>query len=484
MTIKGYDVATVLKTTWKEIGEDKISVYAGQMAYAAFFSLFPLLLFFAALLSLVGDQSTVQAWFNSRIASALPDDVAGLLGTTIEKVVFAKGAPGILSFGLLTAAWAGSGVFGALRVALNDAYDVEETRPRWKLYALQLGIMGLTGAVLLLATIILLNGEGVMAWLGARLGLGRVTTLLWTIIQYPLAVGALVAVLWLIYYLLPNCRHQNKRLLLFGATLSAALWIAATLVFRLYVQRFNALNPAYGAIGAIMMLLTWLYYSNFVFLAVGELNAVLQSEQDRRAGVVSRTTGRGEGVPREHALVPLGAASGRRPEPRWAARQRADGDGRPGHDLRRFALFRIVDRVKGAIDFSRTWVDGTVTRLREDVATARREVGEVLGAIGRGTAVVAVGGVLALLGTISLITGVILLVGDQWIPSDLYWAAALLITLLAAAIALWLARRGQMLFRGGLIPRATVESMREDREVLAAAVAGRRGGMGTGRETQ
>ena len=121
MTIKGYDVATVLKTTWKEIGEDKISVYAGQMAYAAFFSLFPLLLFFAALLSLVGDQSTVQAWFNSRIASALPDDVAGLLGTTIEKVVFAKGAPGILSFGLLTAAWAGSGVFGALRVALNDA---------------------------------------------------------------------------------------------------------------------------------------------------------------------------------------------------------------------------------------------------------------------------------------------------------------------------------------------------------------------------
>src|SRR2546423_2155454 len=124
MTVRGYDVAAVLRTTWREIGEDKISVFAGQMAYATFFSLFPLLLFFAALLNLVGDSRTVQAWFNSRLATALPSDVAGLLGSTIQKVVFAKGAPGLLSLGLLTAAWSGSGIYGAMRVALNNAYDV------------------------------------------------------------------------------------------------------------------------------------------------------------------------------------------------------------------------------------------------------------------------------------------------------------------------------------------------------------------------
>src|SRR5438045_340453 len=183
------------------------------MAYSFFFALFPLLLFFAALLSVVADKQTVMAQFNGRIAATLPADVASLLAKTVEKVVFSKGAPGLLSFGLLTAAWSGSSIFGALRTALNAAYDVEETRPWWKQYLLQLGMLVLAGAVILVATVILLNGEGVVAWLGDHLGLERATTLIWTVVQFPLAIGALVAVLWLVYYILPNCRAQDKKIL-------------------------------------------------------------------------------------------------------------------------------------------------------------------------------------------------------------------------------------------------------------------------------
>jgi len=195
MVIRGYDVIALLKTTWAEIGRNKISVYAAQMAYAFFFALFPLLLFFAALLSLVADKQTVMAEFSGRIAAALPADVASLLAKTIEKVIFAKGAPGLLSFGLLTAAWSGSSIFGALREALNAAYSVEETRPWWKQYLLQLGMLLLAGIVIVASTVILINGEGVIAWIGARLGLTAITTLIWMIVQYPLAIGALVAVL-------------------------------------------------------------------------------------------------------------------------------------------------------------------------------------------------------------------------------------------------------------------------------------------------
>src|SRR5204863_4778957 len=140
MVIRGYDIVTVAKKTWAGIGKDKVTVYAAQMAYSFFFALFPLLLFFAALLSLVADKQTVMAELNGRVAAALPAGVAGLLSKTIEKVIFAKGAPGLLSFGLLTAAWSGSSIFGALRVALNAAYAVEETRLWRELYALQLGM--------------------------------------------------------------------------------------------------------------------------------------------------------------------------------------------------------------------------------------------------------------------------------------------------------------------------------------------------------
>src|SRR5919198_5096835 len=101
MMIRGHDVVALTKKTWTEIGTDKISVYAAQMAYAFFFALFPLLLFFAALLSVVADKQTVMAELNGPVAAALPGDVASLLSKTIEKVIFAKGAPGLLSFGLL-----------------------------------------------------------------------------------------------------------------------------------------------------------------------------------------------------------------------------------------------------------------------------------------------------------------------------------------------------------------------------------------------
>ena len=439
MQVHGYDVVALAKKTWAEIEKDKVSVYAAQMAYSFFFALFPLLLFFAALLSLVADKQTVMAQFNGRIAATLPGDVASLLGKTVEKVVFSKGAPGLLSFGLLTAAWSGSSIFGALRTALNAAYDVAETRPWWKQYLLQLGMLVLAGGVTVAATVILLNGEGIVSWLGAHLGLGRITTLIWTVVQFPLAIGALVAVIWLVYYLLPNCRHQDKRILIIAATIATVLWIAATLLFRLYVQRFNALNPAYGAIGAIMVLLTWMYYSSFVLLAAGELAAELQAGTGRAgAPVASMDPIAGAAVPRRHALVPYAGA-----------RRRANGDGASGRlwaALDWIVPGSVVRRSRQTIVSAREWVDGAVEHVRADVAAAVREIGAAMRAIGTGSLICAAAAVVGLLGALSVVTGVILVIGDQWLPRDWYALAALIVAA-AAGITAWIfVRRGLAVF--------------------------------------
>ncbi|GAC1697549.1 MAG: hypothetical protein NVS9B3_15260 [Gemmatimonadaceae bacterium] len=63
--------------------------------------------------------------------------------------------------------------------------------------------------------------------------------------------------------------------ILVGAAVAGVLWIAATILFRLYVIHFNQFNKAYGTIGAVLLLLTWMYYSMVVVLAGGELNADL-----------------------------------------------------------------------------------------------------------------------------------------------------------------------------------------------------------------
>ena len=436
MVIRGYDVVALAKKTWAEIGKDKVSVYAAQMAYAFFFGLFPLLLFFAALLSLVADKQTVMADFNGRIAEALPGDVASLLGKTIEKVIFAKGAPGLLSFGLVTAAWSGSSVFGALRAALNAAYDVEETRPWWKQYVLQLGMLVVAGVIIVASTVILVNGEGVVAWLGVHLGLKSVTTLIWMVAQYPLALGAVVAVLWMIYYFLPNCRHQDKKVLIVGAMLSTLLWIAATLLFRVYVQKFNALNPAYGAIGAIMVLLTWMYYSSFVLLAVGELTAELQAGSGRIDEPRSATPTRRASVPREHPLVLAGGAS-----------EKHDGG---GHRRRRrlwaaldwIGAGRVVRRTRHVVASARGWVEDAAAHIRTDIALAQREIGTALRSVGAGSLLCAAAATIGLLGTLSLITGLVLVIGDQWLPRDWYALGALIVAVIAGLMAWIFARLG------------------------------------------
>src|SRR5256885_14984503 len=90
----------------------------------------------------------------------------------------------------------------------------------------------------------------------------------------------------------------------------------------------------------------------------------------------------------------------------------------------------------------RDLAEGGVGLVRNEVRLARVETAEALKAIGRGSAFVATAAVLALLGGLAFLAGVILLVGDQWLPRDLYWLAALFVVLLTRGIAVWVAPAG------------------------------------------
>lgn len=466
MRVLGRDPLPLLKETWKEIGEDKVSVYAAQMAYSFFFALFPLLLFGVALLSLVADKQTVMRWMGGNMTSALPSGVASLVQATTQKVIFAKGAPGILSFGLLAAAWSGSSIFSTFREALNAAYGVAETRPWWKKYALQLGALVVAGVVLLVATVVLLNGDGIMRWVGGHLGLGHVATLLWSIVQFPIAIAAVVVLLWLLYLYLPNCGHQSRKDVLVGAIAATVLWIAATLLFRLYVQKFHALNPAYGAIGAIMVLLSWMYYSSYVLLAAGELNSELE------AGVGSDSDGSSGSKPGKAPDVVRADRAERhepRPEPAHAAlaageresEARSDGNGRDHHVAALGTSRSDGHRSVGAL--LQQLVSDASLVVRRELALARLELGTIVRDLGAGTMLVATGAALAFLGLLVTLTGIVLLIGDQWLPSDLYWLAALIVTVVAVVAAIAFLRRGRRLASPeALAPTETIDTLEED----------------------
>ena len=95
----------------------------------------------------------------------------------------------------------------------------------------------------------------------------------WSIVQFPVAIALLVALFYLMYALLPAAK-QDKKHVLVGSLAAAILFVIATLLFRLYVQHFPP-NKTYGVIGAVMLLLTWMYVVSVVILVGGELNSEL-----------------------------------------------------------------------------------------------------------------------------------------------------------------------------------------------------------------
>ena len=119
----------------------------------------------------------------------------------------------------------------------------------------------------------------------------------------------------------------------------------------------------------------------------------------------------------------------------------------------------------------RELADESVALVRKEARLARIEAVEVLEGIGRGSALVAAAAVLLLLGGLATLTGVILLIGDQWLPRDLYWLGALVVTLITGAIAVWFTRQGlAQLSPTQLVPDETMTTIKETKNELVAAV--------------
>jgi drug/metabolite transporter (DMT)-like permease len=125
------------------------------------------------------------------------------------------------------------------------------------------------------------------------------------------------------------------------------------------------------------------------------------------------------------------------------------------------------DGRRGLGTLVRDLADGSATLVRDESKLARIEVAGAVRGVATGTAFIATGAVLMLLGGLSLLAGVILLIGDQWLPRDLYWVAALIVVAVSGGIALLFLRRGlSLLSPSALAPNQTVETLKEDKKWL------------------
>jgi membrane protein len=273
MLLRGYRAGELTRRTIRKTIEDNCLGVASQIAFNFFFLLFPLMLFTAPLLSLIGDKRKLTWHLIGRLAPVFPPDAHNVIHRVITDVVSAKNVPGLISIGAVLAAWSGTSMFTTVMHALETAYRVKDERPWWKKRLLSLAV--LAGWVITIALVIavLLAGDNIVSFARTQVGAGSAAVHAWEIIQVPLAIVLLVAFFYLMYWLLPYVK-QDKRQILVGSVVAALLFLAATLAFRLYVNDFPP-NKTYGTIGAVIVLLTWMYAVSLMILVGGELNSEL-----------------------------------------------------------------------------------------------------------------------------------------------------------------------------------------------------------------
>lgn len=280
----------LLKRLWRRIYEYDLLSHAAELAYYFLLSLFPLLLFLATLLGYLategGELRSELLVYIDQIAPT--HEVAELLKGALTGLSEERSG-GKLFFGLLLSLWLASNGIAAIGRSLNTAYHLKETR-HWLIQRLWAVVLVIFGSVLVTASLFLvLFGQRLNTYLLESGVLGVFLSHFIAVFQWVVAFALVVFAFEVTYNFAPAVWQRRHLWLTPGAFVGVALWLGATLGFRIYMGWGSEENGArydllYGSLGTVISLMFWFYLSAAAILLGGVVNGeilqALEEEQD------------------------------------------------------------------------------------------------------------------------------------------------------------------------------------------------------------
>lgn len=188
-----------LRQEWKR---NKLSNAAAALTFYGVLAIFPFLLFIVALAGLVIQPAQVQTIIGA-LGREVPPAFSQLLYVQLAQLTSMPSSR-LLTFSVLASVWSAAAGVVSLIEALNTAYGVTESRPRWKVYGIALGMMLAAAILAVLAGLITVAAPA----LAARFGPPRTTLVGW--LRLPIA-ALLMMMLWAtLYSVLPDARQRFK----------------------------------------------------------------------------------------------------------------------------------------------------------------------------------------------------------------------------------------------------------------------------------
>jgi len=265
----------VLWRTYEQVQEDRILSIAAGVVFYGLLALFPAVTALVSLYGLFAQTSTIQEHL-AFLTTLMPAAGVTIVDEQIARVVSKGNAQlgfGFL-FGLGLALWSANAGMKALIDALNIVYEEEEKRGFFKLNLVALAFT--VGAILSL--LFAIGAVVALPLLLDTLGLGRLTSLLIDYGRWPVLTLGLIMGLAVLYRYGPSRREAKWKWVSVGSLIASVLWIVASAVLSLYLEKYAHYDATYGTLGAAIGLMIWMWMTTIVILLGAELNSEIEHQ--------------------------------------------------------------------------------------------------------------------------------------------------------------------------------------------------------------
>jgi membrane protein len=284
----GLKPVDLIKRTIKKLGEDELSTRSAALSYYFILALFPMFLFLLSLIGIfAGPSSELRESILSTLGRMAPGSASGLVHSVVSETT--KASSGIkVGAGILGALWAASAGMSAVMVSLNVVHKVTETRPWWRQKLSAVALTVALAALIIMALALVLYGGKIGDLIATQFGFDDLFAITWQAVQWILPFAAMFLAFSAVYYFAPNIKGAWHWVTP-GAALGVVIWLMASLGFRAYLHFFDSYSATYGSLGAVVILLLWLYITGFAILIGAELNWIIEAA-DRGEVAESATT--------------------------------------------------------------------------------------------------------------------------------------------------------------------------------------------------
>ena len=245
---------------------------ASHVALSILLAVFPFLIFATALASFVGADTFADTAVHI-IFDTWPKSVAEPIAREVLNVLTVNRS-GLLTVSVVAAAFFASNGVEALRVSLNRAYRVRETRSFFYLRAQSLGFVLVAALIMMVISFLLVLAP--VAIQLARQWFPWSETVISHIENWRLAIAAILLFIGLLvcHYWLPDGKRRFRTILP-GVAATMAFWILGASAFGAYLQQFSTYVATYAGLASIMIALIFLYIIAAIFILGAELNAAI-----------------------------------------------------------------------------------------------------------------------------------------------------------------------------------------------------------------